>query len=190
MAPKIKGNNYVVDEENGIARMELQRKNDESVWALIDLDDLERVKNFPYTWSAKYDPALDKYYVESTMYCVGEDGKKHGKCVKLHKFIMNVEGTEVVVDHINHDTLDNRKENLRNIPWHKNSINRKSRNSNNRSGYRNVAWISSENAWVVQLSINGKNTRLGKFPPDKVDEAGAFAEEMRQKYYGEFAGAS
>ena len=34
--------------------------------------------------------------------------------------------------------------------------------------------------------INGKNTPLGKF--DDVDEAGVFAEKMRQKYYKDFAG--
>lgn len=40
----------------------------------------------------------------------------------------------------------------------------------------------------VQLQINGKNKVLGKF--SDVHEAGRFAEEMRQKYYGEFAGKS
>lgn len=45
-----------------------------------------------------------------------------------------------------------------------------------------------ERSWVVQLHINNKNERLGYF--DNVDEAGKFAEKMRQKYYGEFAGLS
>lgn len=44
--------------------------------------------------------------------------------------------------------------------------------------------------WIVQLQINGKNSVLGKFPLDKIEEAGKFAEEMRKKYYGEFAGKS
>ena len=38
--------------------------------------------------------------------------------------------------------------------------------------------------------MNGKNKRLGSFPYDKLDEAGAFAAEMREKYYGDFAGKS
>ena len=46
---KKKGNNYVVDEENGIARIELHRRNEESLWTIIDLEDLERVINHPYT---------------------------------------------------------------------------------------------------------------------------------------------
>ena len=28
------------------------------------------------------------------------------------------------------------------------------------------------------------------FPEDKLEEAGKFAEQMREKYYGEFAGLS
>ena len=104
-------------------------------------------------------------------------------------FIANPDNIQDVrVDHINHNTLDNRKCNLRVITQKKNLRNRNSRNINNKSGYRNVSWNSRYNNWSVQLQINGKNKILGRF--DNVDEAGRFAEEMRKKYYGEFAGKS
>ena len=182
-----KGNNYIIDKENGIAQIELTRRDGTILWTKIDLEDLDRVINFPYTWSAKYDPDLEQYYVETTIYCGFEDGKKLGKALKLHKFIMNV-NDDRVVDHINHDTLDNTKSNLRVISHSNNSTNRKSRNKNNKSGYRNVSLDKRSNMWIVQLSINKKNTCLGKFEYDELDKAGQFAEEMRQKYYGEFAG--
>lgn len=63
-----KGNNYIIDSENGIAKIELQRRGEDSLWTIIDLDDLERVLDFPFTWSAKYDPDLDQYYAESTIH--------------------------------------------------------------------------------------------------------------------------
>lgn len=72
----------------------------------------------------------------------------------------------------------------------RNAQNRKSRNKNNKSGYRNVCWSKSEKKWLVQLQINKRNTVLGKFSYDELEQAGKFAEEMRQKYYGEFAGVS
>ena len=53
-----KGNNYIIDEENGIAQIELTRRDGTVLWTKIDLEDLDRVINFPYTWSAKYDPDL------------------------------------------------------------------------------------------------------------------------------------
>lgn len=181
-----KGNNYIIDNENGIAKIELQRRGEDSLWTIIDLEDLERVLDFPFTWSAKYDPDLDQYYAESTIH-KKRNGQRWSTSMKLHKFIMNVKENKVV-DHINHDTLDNTKENLRVISHSNNSMNRKSRNSNNKSGYRNVSWSSHDNKWIVQLQVNKKNTVLGRFPQDKLLEAAKFAEEKRKELYGEFAG--
>lgn len=103
----------------------------------------------------------------------------------MHKLISNANNKEIV-DHINHDTLDNRKENLRKTEQSYNLRHRRGANKNNKSGYRNVCWLKNENRWCVQLQVDGQNTRLGFF--NDVDEAGKFAEEMRKKYYGEFAG--
>lgn len=183
-----KGNNYIIDKENCIAKIELQRRGEDSLWTIIDLDDLERVLDFPFTWSAKYDPDLDQYYAESTIH-KKHNGKRWATSMKLHKFIMDVEDSNVV-DHINHDTLDNTKGNLRVISHSNNSMNRKSRNSNNKSGYRNVSWSNRENKWIVQLQVNKRNTVLGRFPKDKLLDAAKFAEEKRKELYGEFAGHS
>ena len=67
---------------------------------------------------------------------------------------MNANGN--IVDHKNSNTLDNRKSNLRVVPDCNNSMNRKSRNRNNTSGYRNVSWNKNDNKWLVQLQINKK----------------------------------
>lgn len=178
-----KGNNYIIDKENGIAKIELKRRGENSLWTTIDL---EKVLNFPFTWSAKYDPDLDQYYAESTVHGK-RDNQRWSTSMKLHKFVMDVKNDNVV-DHINHDTLDNTKGNLRIISHSNNSMNRKSRNSNNKSGYRNVCWSERENKWIVQLQVNKKNTVLGRFPKDKLEEAGKFAEQKRKELYGEFAG--
>lgn len=182
---KKKGNNYIIDEENGIAKIELNRKNDENLWAIIDLEDLDRVINFPYTWFARYHKNIDGYYAAVSMYL---PELQRATPVYLHQFIMGE--TENFVDHINHNTLDDRKSNLREITVGQNSRYRENRNRNNKSGYRNVSWSKSEKKWLVQLQINKKNTVLGKFECEDLDKAGKFAEEMRQKHYGEFAGGN
>ena len=176
-----KGNSYVIDRENNIAKIELRRKNGENFWTIIDLDDLDRVLEYPYTWYAKYQYLNKGYYVYASEYI---PEKQRCRSIFLHQFIVNANGK--TVDHINGDTFDNRKSNLRIVEYSNNSKNRKCRNSNNTSGYRNVSWNKKENKWVVQLQINKKNKVLGRF--DDVHEAGKFAEEMRVKYYGEFAG--
>lgn len=144
---------------------------------LIDLD---------LYWHIRYAPDNQSYYAQATQRYTKEDGRRAGRSLYLHVEIMkryiNLDGKHV--DHKNHDTLNNKKKNLRVVEQNNNLKHRKGKNSNNKSGYRNVCWIY--NAWVVQLNINGKNTRLGKF--DDVHEAGKFAEKMRKKYYGEYAG--
>lgn len=64
---KKRGNNYIVDEENGIAKIELHRRNADSLYAIIDLEDLERVINYPYTWFAQYNKDIDNYYVRASV---------------------------------------------------------------------------------------------------------------------------
>jgi transposase len=180
-------NKYIVDKENNIAKIELRRRNKESLWTMIDLDDLDKVLNFKYSWHSAF--FQDRYYAEASMH-INKDGKILNEHMLLHDFIYGKEYNHEKerVDHINHDTLDNRKSNLRKISAKNNSRNRIGRNSNNQTGYRNVAYIKSHKTrpYHVQLMVNGKNTVLGRF--SDVDEAGAFAEEMREKYYGKYAG--
>ena len=51
-----------------------------------------------------------------------------------------------------------------------------------------MSWDNWYKQWKVQLQVDGKGKILGMFPEDKLEEAGRFAEKMRQKYYGEYAG--
>ena len=178
---KKKGNNYVIDEANNIAKIELHRTKAENLWTTIDLEDLEKVINFPYTWFAKYNHTNDEYYVVASEY---HPELQQSRPVFLHQFLVDANGEPV--DHENNDTLDNRKSNLRIVEDRHNSQNRKGRNKNNKSGYRNVSWDG--NRWVVQLSIDGKNVCFGRFKKDKLELAAKCAEEARQKHYGEFAG--
>ena len=182
---KKKGNNYIVDEENGIVKIELHRINAENLWTIIDLEDMEKVLiDFPYTWYAKLNKRSDgKYYAYASEY-ISE--LKRARPIFLHQFIMEANG--ITVDHRNNDCLDNRRENLRIVLDTNNSKNRRGKNCNNKSGYRNVSWSKGYNKWIVQMQINKKNTLLGTF--DDVHEAGRFAEEKRKELYGEFAGKS
>lgn len=164
---------------NDIAKIKLTRWSGEVVWSTIDLEDLERVRHSGLNWYVKY--VNESYYAMANC-----DEERYDKTIEyLHRFIANA-GIGDIIDHINHDTLDNRKSNLRYSNRAKNAMNRRGRNTNNTSGYRNVSWDKSCGQWVVQLQVEGKNTRLGKF--DDVHEAGSFAKRMRLKHYGAYAG--
>lgn len=178
-------NNYFINEEDKTVRIELRRRNAENMWTIIDLEDLEYVTK--WTWYARYNRSNQCYYATHTVY--DPKIKDTGGSVGLQYYLMNRDSNpEYYIDHINHDTLDNRKNNLRVTTNKYNLRNRHSKNSNNTTGYRNVIFNKrrKKKPYVVQLQINGKNKVLGTF--EDVHEAGEFAEEMRQKYYGEFAG--
>lgn len=180
---KRKGNKFVIEGE--IVKMELKRRGKESLWTIFDLEDLDKVKDFPYTWISHYNRTNDAYYATTTC-----NTPYNGRTtIQLHMFVMDFfdnRGKKIHIDHINRDTLDNRKSNLRMLEAKENLKNRNGKNSNNTSGYRNVT--RDKNKWIVQLQVNGKNKRLGSF--DDVDAAGEFAEKMREKYYGKYKGVS
>ena len=156
---------------------------------LIDTVDLEMLETLNLSWHVAYYKKIQGYYACATHYHRNTATVKHwSETILLHRVICNCDTNDnIYIDHINHDTLDNRKENLRITINEDNSKNRKSKNSNNHSGYRNVCRI--HNKWHVQMQVDGIGTLLKKFPLNQLEEAGAYAKEMREKYYGDFQGS-
>lgn len=146
----------------------------------VDEEDFNKIFDLGCSIHVQYHKSAKSFYPHITIY----EGNYKYKNIKLTTFLFGVM-KDVKIDHINNDTLNTRRSNLRLTNQANNLKNRKSKNSNNTSGYRNVTWI--QGYWRIQLQINGKNHMFSeKF--DDVDKAGKFAEDMRQKYYGEFAG--
>jgi len=187
---KRKFNDYKINGD--ITIIYLKRKSGEIFECLIDTKNLQRLIDLGYSWHVVWRKDNQSYYASCTIYQGTENGKCKYKLPYMHDFLMNIDinnTTNHVVDHIDPlATLDNRECNLRIIERHKNSKNRKGKNSNNTSGYRNVLFDKRRDLWLVRLQIDKKGKTLGEFTD--VHEAGRFAEEMRQKYYGKFAGKS
>lgn len=80
---------------------------------LISNEDVEKVKLGQ--WVACYDKTINGYYIR------GRVGKQQ---IQLHRYITNCP-KYLQVDHINRNTLDNRRENLRTCTNQENSTNRK-----------------------------------------------------------------
>ena len=161
----------------------LKNKKGEVFDCFVDTKNLGKL--LALAWHLKYDYRANKYYANTTIYLGSTGGRKY-TTKDMQSFLLDTEKNKIVVDHINGNRLDNRESNLRVCKANENTTHRKARNSNNKTGYRNVCFTGG--IFVVQLQVNGRNKVLGRF--DDVDEAGAFAEEMRQKYYRQFSGSN
>lgn len=110
---------------------------------LIDEEDIK--------WLAKY-----KYRLAGTAnrYLTREGGA-------LHRDIMQCpEG--LVVDHINGNTLDNRKKNLRVVSHSQNQLNPNNKPlSNNALGIRGVVWNKHRKKYKASITWEGKDIFLG-----------------------------
>lgn len=105
------------------------------------------------------------------------------KCIYMHREIMKTL-SGLVVDHINGNKLDNRKNNLRNCKQFENMAHRVKKQSNNTSGFHGVSFNTKYNKWVAQLMFDGKHIWLGQFK-NKQDAIKA-RKAGEDKYFGEF----
>ena len=137
---------------------------------MVDADDIDRIK-------------ICSWYRENRKgYFLGTISGKH---VRLHRFLLGE--PDGLVDHINRNKSDNRKQNLRVCTVTESNWNRGVQKSN-KIGIKGVALCSSRHGakrYRAQINVDGKRIRLGWF--DNVEEAQAVYEEAAKKYFGEFA---
>ena len=100
----------------------------------------------------------------------------------LHRIIMDdPEGQ--FIDHINRDTLDNRKCNLRIVSRQENNMNQ-GMSKNNKSGITGVSWHKRDNKWRAHIMYKYKLIHLGNF--DTLEAAAKARKDAEITYFGEF----
>lgn len=117
---------------------------------IIDREDLDKI-NF-VKWSIIKD--------HNTFYAIAKHPKTH-KNIRLHRVLLNPE-SNMSIDHVNHNGLDNRKSNLKVCTHYENMQNRLT-GSNNTSGYKGVSYRSRNNKFVSRITINKKRVYLGEY---------------------------
>lgn len=137
--------------------------NDEN-YMLCDIEDWERFKG--HYW-----------YMSDNGYAVCETMKTGA--LRFHKLVTGTTA-EVIIDHINRNKLDNRKQNLRIANKKVNSINRDLQ-SNNTTGHAGVHFNKKNGKWNARVKVNGKVIWLGSFPTK--EEAIAARKAGEEKYY-------
>lgn len=171
---KINNNKIISLEEHAVMPINSEKHGNFEV--LIDLMDVEKIQEMRWCinrFKPKPNNTNYKYYV------VGSGG------ILLHRFILDAK-KGLVVDHINHNTCDNRKHNLRQCTI---SENRKNNNlyESNKSGHVGVIWYPYKNVnkWMAYICVNEKRTTIGYY--DTYEEACKRREEAEIKHYSDFS---
>jgi hypothetical protein len=128
------------------------------VETLIDTEDLGIVDCFPNTWYAHWYPNTKSFYCDGSLYLEGKQ-----ITVRMHRYITDCP-EDMVPDHINNDTLNNRRSNLRLATNAENKQNLNGAYQNNQSsGIRGVSWHKHSRKWVAHIRTKGKRQHLGYF---------------------------
>jgi len=144
--------------------------------AIVDDEDYERLNIFK--WCAAWEKDAKSYYAMRNV----RNGKKR-TIKRMARVIMNAP-LDKQVDHINHDTLDNRKSNLRLATCQQNHFNMKPQTRTS-SIYKGVSFYKSTHKWEAYIKKDGMKHHLGLFKSEK-DAALAY-DRVALKMFEEYA---
>lgn len=150
----------------------LRRRDGSRLETRVDIDDLAIAEAHRGAWAGLWNVRTRSFYVVGEM----RDGAGRHQAY-LHRLIAGTPNG-MVTDHINHDTLDNRRVNLRVVTYAQNSQNVSARRKNG-SGVRGVTWHKGARKWMAQVKFAGRYHYLGLF--NDLAEASRVASEFRAR---------
>ena len=126
----------------------------------------------------------DKYLKGKTLY-LSNKGYAIQNNTGIHRIIMGiVDNKDVQIDHINHDPLDNRRQNLRIVTPQQNAYN-KNIYKNNGTGYTGVHFYKPTQKYMSYIKAGEKRKHLGYF--EKIEDAYTAYVRASKALHGEYA---
>lgn len=139
---------------------------------LFDLEDYDKIKD--YSWHVSLRNKSKRYKTVT--------GTINGIDSKMSRFILGVNDPSIIVDHINRNSLDNRKSNLRFCTMRENSYNSGARNGRK---YKGICKYRDGKRWVAKIGYDGNDYHIGIF--NTPEEAALAYNEKAKEFFGEFA---
>lgn len=136
---------------------------------LVDKEDYDLI--YKYCWMEN-----DQGYIMAYT-------EKRKSAIRLHRFLLQPKENEII-DHINGDRADNRKNNLRISNKQLNGINR-DRNSTNISGFKGVSFDKRYNKYFARIMVDGKSIFIGYY--GTAEEASKARIEKENELFGDYS---
>lgn len=134
----------------------------------------------------------DIHFLEKESWCAALNGKRgfrvvNGRRKKLHRVILGLSDRTHIVDHINGNRFDNRRDNLRVCVSAQNSHNQSPHKDKTHSRYKGVTRDKRavSKPWIARIMANGILRNLGSF--ETAEQAAAAYDAAALEMHGDFA---
>jgi hypothetical protein len=135
-------------------------------FALVDDEDYDWLMTWRWYANKDYNTF---YATASRSECEG------GNLIYMHRLLL-CHPMGLVIDHLDHDGLNNQRSNLRAVTHRENLSNLRTKGT---SEYVGVSWSNAKSKWVSQIRIQGRKTFLGYFDIE-ADAASAYTNALKR----------
>jgi hypothetical protein len=155
--------------KTSLVRIPLTRRK----FCIVDKRDAQSIDQ--HNWYAQHS--------RGSFYAYRRDKSEGRKLIAMNREILKAPSGSFF-DHINRDTLDNRRSNLR-ICTSPENLRNSGPNARNKSGFKGVYWDREKKKWSAQICVMNKKIHLGRF--DEKLEAAIAYNVAAKILHGEFS---